>query len=429
MKDLPNRPEVRLFPFGLGSVLTRGLRQALHLKACLVRAHSARQTWLIIIALFLGAQASAACLGQDPKADLKVGIRISPPFVYTEEIRGLRGLSVDLWKSISEDLEPGKYFDAYEFVECPLKDQIEALSNGDLDVVISPLTITAERLTNFEFTHQYLSSGLTVARTTSGAIHFETAAKILKDAAFHDNATVAIAYFVFGNLVLAAIIWALWRNSKNAIPGSNIISRSILYFYEASVRTLGFVRVTDKFNTLKGRILEVVMIIVGLALSTIVVGVVTSALVGSLGGMSDLTKRDLEGRRIATLADSTGAIFVESLPGRSGSCVPSDLATGEDMCLTYASWVDTAQALVDGDVDVVIGDWIQLSYLERNAELDMDIRVQGTTFFSEPYGWGFSPERNELRAAVDLQLLERTRSEAWRGLVQEYIGQGSISSQ
>lgn len=384
---------------------------------------------LVFVALFLAAQASAACIGQDPEADLKVGIRVSPPFVYIEEIRGLRGLSVDLWKSISEDLEPGRHFKAYEFVECPLKDQIAALSNGDLDVVISPLTITSERLSSFDFSHQYLSSGLTVARISSGAIHFETAANILKDAAFHDNATVAIGYFVFGNLVLAAIIWALWRNSSYAIPGSNAISRAALYFYEASVRTLGFVRVTDKFNTIRGRILEIAMIITGLALSTIVVGVVTSALVGSLGGMSDLNRRDLDGRRIATLADSTGAIFVESLPGRSGSCVSADRATAEDGCLTYATWTDTAQALADGEVDVVIGDWIQLSYLERNDELGLDIRVQATTFFSEPYGWGFSPDKNDLRKAVDLQLLDRTRSEAWRGMVQEYIGQGSISSQ
>ena len=410
-----------LFEFGRGDASAEVSRTP---RVCILRAV------MVILALLIPAtQATAECVGKNPEVDLKVGIRVSPPFVFTEDIRGLRGLSVDLWKSIADDLAQDESFDSYEFVECSLKDQIDALSNGDLDVVISPLTITSARLENFEFSHQYLSSGLTVARRDSASIHFGTAGKIVKDALLDKNILFGIMYFAVGNLILAAIIWMLWRNTSHALNAPNIFSRAILYFYEAAVRTIGFLRVTDKFNTLTGRILETFMIIVGLALSTVVVGVVTSALVGSLGGTTELVRRDLDGLRIATLAESTGEAFVESLPDRLGSCVLATTASAQDRCLTYPTWEDAAQALADGSVDVVIGDWIQLSYLERDKKRGLDIRVQGTTFFSEPYGWGFSPQRTDLRKSVDLQLLKRTRHEEWRSFVQEYIGEGSISSQ
>ena len=53
--------------------------------------------------------------------------------------------------------------------------------------------------------------------------------------------------------------------------------------------------------------------------------------------------------------------------------------------------------------------------------------MQSATFRLEPYGWGVSPRRPELRAAIDRALMARVRSTEWRFVVQEYMGSGSIS--
>ena len=80
-----------------------------------------------------------------------------------------------------------------------------------------------------------------------------------------------------------------------------------------------------------------------------------------------------------------------------------------------------------GDVDLVLGDWAQLAYLSRLPEFAGRIAVQSTVFRLEPYGWGVSPRRPELRAAIDRALMARVRSTEWRYVVQEYMGSGSIS--
>jgi ABC-type amino acid transport substrate-binding protein len=83
--------------------------------------------------------------------------------------------------------------------------------------------------------------------------------------------------------------------------------------------------------------------------------------------------------------------------------------------------------LVAGRVELVFGDWAQLSYLARQPAFAGQVSVQSATFRLEPYGWGVSPHRPELRAAIDRALMARVRSTEWRYVVQEYMGSGSIS--
>ena len=89
-------------------------------------------------------------------------------------------MTFDLWASIEREVRAAGLIGRTELVDCALGAQLEALASGRLDLVISPLTITAERLERFDFTHQYLSSGLTVAQRSDGAIDFGYAAQILR---------------------------------------------------------------------------------------------------------------------------------------------------------------------------------------------------------------------------------------------------------
>ena len=126
-----------------------------------------RRLLAIAALLFLGLgvdPADAACLRPGDGVDVAIGVREAPPFIMADPIRGQRGLTFDLWESIERELGEAGLIGRTAFVECPLGDQLDALASGDLDLVISPLTITAERLERLDFTHQYLSSGLTVAQ-------------------------------------------------------------------------------------------------------------------------------------------------------------------------------------------------------------------------------------------------------------------------
>ena len=108
-----------------------------------------RRLLAIAALLFLGLgvdPADAACLRPGDGVDVAIGVREAPPFIMADPIRGQRGLTFDLWESIERELGEAGLIGRTAFVECPLGDQLDALASGDLDLVISPLTITAERL-------------------------------------------------------------------------------------------------------------------------------------------------------------------------------------------------------------------------------------------------------------------------------------------
>jgi ABC-type amino acid transport substrate-binding protein len=107
--------------------------------------------------------------------------------------------------------------------------------------------------------------------------------------------------------------------------------------------------------------------------------------------------------------------------------VPFYRADAATRCVTTPTWRDAMDALARGEVDAVLGDWAQLTYLARSGELAGEVTVQQSAFRLEPYGWGVSPRRPALRAAIDRALIARVRSPGWRFVVQEYMGSGSIS--
>ena len=131
--------------------------------------HLAISFFLALFAMLPGEGARAACQRSAAGVDVAIGLREAPPFVTEDPIRGRRGLNFELWSSIERELQASGRIGSTEFVDCPLGDQLKALASGDLDLVISPLTITAERMDRFDFTHQYLSSGITVSRRMPAA--------------------------------------------------------------------------------------------------------------------------------------------------------------------------------------------------------------------------------------------------------------------
>ncbi|MEM8572378.1 MAG: transporter substrate-binding domain-containing protein [Pseudomonadota bacterium] len=408
----------------------------------------------------------AKCTTPNTSADLVVAMRNAPPFIASDAIRGQRGFAFDLWTSIEKELREDGLIHTTTFVDCPLSAQLAGLADGTVDVVISPLTITADRLTRFDFSHQYLSSGTTIAQRSTAAIDFGYAASILGETLGHKGVPRAILIFLAVNAVLACLLaWVLrTRPDYEQIGREPLPIRAMRYMLEAVIRTMGIRGMGDGLRGTASTTLDVFAAIVGAILSAIVFGMLTTALVGSIGGTRAVALTELPNMRVATLEGSTSELFLNSLAkehppeqepkaeektirlalpaGRNRAphhphatasaarshCVAANTSSEADLCIGYGTWTDAMDALSDGRVDAVFGDWAQLSYLSRLVEYGGGLEVQGTTFWNEPYGWGIS--RNvptELRAAIDRALVRRLRSPEWRFLVQEYMGDGAIS--
>jgi ABC-type amino acid transport substrate-binding protein len=105
---------------------------------------------LLILCLSVAARSGSAA---EP-APLKVGVTPSFPPVIYKEAGKLAGIDVDFAKALGQEL--GR---PIQFVELSWEDQIEALTDGKIDIIMSSMSITRPRTLRVAFTRPYLAVG------------------------------------------------------------------------------------------------------------------------------------------------------------------------------------------------------------------------------------------------------------------------------
>jgi polar amino acid transport system substrate-binding protein len=89
---------------------------------------------------------------------IKVGMTGNqPPFSMVSKDGSLMGFEVDLAESLAESMRLN-----LEIVQMPFKDLLPALEKGNVDVVMSGMTITAERNLKVPFVGPYIISGKSI---------------------------------------------------------------------------------------------------------------------------------------------------------------------------------------------------------------------------------------------------------------------------
>jgi ABC-type amino acid transport substrate-binding protein len=418
----------------------------------------------LFAAALLSGAARAECAAADrPDADILVAVRDAAPFTYLDD--GLwQGLAVDIWNRVNLSL--GTALDlpiggsgrseppVIGWVACDSIDEQEAaMRAGRVDVVISPLTITSERLRSYDFSQQYLASGLALALPRSDAIDFAQATRILRQTLFQPTVAQAVVLFLGFNLVMAFFIRRLLMREEPLGPWH---PRPVL---EAVIRTIGLRGVGDGYTSAAAKVLEIFMAIVGTALSATILGVLTTSFVGSVGEGRRIGPQEMTGMRIATLKCSTAQAYLaeqyaalgremaEDDPLRpvlaarldwlacpEGAPIAGPAEMSEPTGLAGAviltgSWPAAAQLLADGEVDAVLGDWIGLTYASRTDRFAGLIEVQKEVYRNEPYGWAIArgPGSDRLRQAIDEGLIAQIRDVGWRPRLERHLGAGSVS--
>jgi len=380
--------------------------------------------------------ASASCAVPTRPVDVVVAIRDAPPFSSMSPTGFAEGFAIDIWTSVEHELISEGAMTASEIVLCrTIADQEAALADGSVDVVISPLTITAERMRRYDFSQQYLPSGLTLAVPSTSAIDFENATRVIVQTVTQPGVVKAVLVFLLVNLILAALIRMAIRHEMRGRAGADDGATPgwITQILDAIVSTSGLKGLGDRFNTVLGRLLEIFMAVVGTVLSATIFGVLTSAFVGSIGATSTVPPERLPGMRIGTLEGSTAQQFLiaqygaANLSSAQAVCGPADKATPESGCLLFPGWAAAVQALDEGRIEAVLGDWIALSYLSRLDRYRGRVEVQSGVYLNEPYGWAVARDRPELRAAIDRALIEDMRDPGWRRRIEAYLGAGAVA--
>ncbi len=411
---------------------------------------------ICVITLSAGA-AMASCADRFQKDDIVVAWRMAQPFTY-QTINPMdpeappRGFAVDLWENIAREL---KLTTRYKFIDTIAK-QEEALRNCDIDIVISPLTITAERMLGHDFSQQYVSSGLALAERSSGAIDFSEATRTLFQTLTQSNVLLAIMGFLSFNLLMAYLVYRYLQAPSDDAP-ARIGPRHLL---EAITRTVALRGIGDGYTNLFSKLLEIFMAVVGTALSATIFGVLTTAFISSVGSPAEVAARDLVNRRVATIKCSTAQEFLREqykgqlmttaadAPERPAleeriaelSCDGNDPPSGPENAMEdprlpgsgvilVTRWEAAVRVLLEDQADAVLGDWIMLTFQSRQSPFQGKIDVLPRVYRAEPYGWGIARRagETEFRNAIDRALNAEMRSEHWFGDLEKELGEGSIS--
>jgi polar amino acid transport system substrate-binding protein len=358
--------------------------------------------------LFLsGIQAEPASPGGNPTPTwhkLTVGVYRAAPFNIRQADGSWTGISVDLWREIASDLKVD-----FEFKEIPVADRFNALMNGWVDVCIGPITVTAEREEQIDFTHRFFTSGLRVAmRAKDAAPNSNLVIPLLKE--LLSGHVLKIVVSILGILVAASVLIWLCERRKNAahfgghgkrFPGIG----SAVWWSAVTMTGVGYGDLYPR--TLTGRIVAVGWMFVSLVMISIFTATMASLLTAEkLGGPKPIqTPQDLYGLSIGTAPDTTAAQY----------------ATMNHLKFKTMPAEELLPALKSGKIDAVIND-APILYYRIHTEYQNILVVLPIHLDEELYAFGVK-EGSPLREYINRSLLARLAEPEWHEILRRYLGE------
>src|SRR3984885_10895327 len=284
-------------------------------------------------------------------AALKVAVYDAPPYGHVEPDGSVDGVSVDLWRRVAESL-------GREYHLVPVA-QMEAILQGlerkDYDVAIGAITITPARLARVDFSYPTHRSGAAVAvrQDTGPMAALASYGSVLGELA-------PLIALTFALLIGMGV--AMWLAERPMQPPNHdsvgATLRDGVYWAVVTMTTVGYGDKTPK--TTAGRVIAVVWMLASVALISILSTSIVSRMTAErvVGGLRG-TEADLAGKRLAAVAHSSGAEYLD------------------ERHLRYTSFDDLAAAVTAlgrGQADAVVNSIGALQYLVSSARFKNTIR-------------------------------------------------------
>jgi polar amino acid transport system substrate-binding protein len=347
--------------------------------------------WAVVLIVLLG---FARCALAE---DLRVGVAGSPPFVVTAEGGAVDGLAVELWAQVATRL--GLH---YRLVPMRSVDgALHALSKGELDVAIGPISITAARSREVSFTQPYFRATLGILTHSSPPTLWQRVRPFLS-AAFLTGVGILLLVLV----VVGSGIWLAERGQNSGqfprrlLPGIG----NGMWLALVTMTTVGY---GDRAPvTPIGRLLTGVWMVVTLiTVSTLTAGLASAFTVSNLAVPVITSVDDLEGRPIAVVTGTTGAEYARRHGGR---------------ILGNAVLRQAVAQVVNGQADAVVFDRPALQYL-MHSDASLPVRLLRSSFEAQNYGFALLVGSPRLHA-MNVELLTISESGDMADLQRKWLG-------
>jgi polar amino acid transport system substrate-binding protein len=339
----------------------------------------------------------SAGLAQAEETPLKVAVYDAPPYGHVEPDGEIDGASVDLWRRAAEVLRRD-----YRLIPVSQMEAIlEGLERHEYDAAIGAITITPARLARVDFSYPAHRSGVAVAvrQETGPMAAFMSYGGVIAELA-------PLIALTFALLVVMGV--AMWLAERPLRPRNHQSAVDTLhdgvYWAVVTMTTVGYGDKTPK--TAAGRIIAILWMLASVALVSILSTSIVSRMTAErvVGGLR-LTEADLGGKRLAAVAHSSGAEYLD------------------ERHLRYAPFDDLAGALSALDrkqVDAVVNSIGALQYLIAAHFKDTVKAPQGVL---EPAYMAIAlPPGSPLKKSLDEALVGITGSPEWRQIEDGYFG-------
>jgi len=339
---------------------------------------------------------AAATLPQEP---LRVVTQRFEPFVVYED-QQYRGFSIDLWEAIAQEL--GLTYDLVGVNSvAKLLDEVE---RGAADVAIAGIGITSQGEETLDFSYPYYESGLQVMVRSTGS-EVGKVISIVGAVLRSPRLYYGVGIFLLILLIVAHLLWFSEHRHNTQFPSDYWHGIWEAFWWAAvTVTTVGYGdKVPQRFV---GRFFGLMWMFSGyFVFAYFTASIATTFTVQELQGAIN-GPEDLPGKRIATVADSAAAEYL-------------DLQTNL-LFRDYGTRDATFESLKNNEVDAIIYDAPVLQYFTSH-DGQGDYKVVGEVFQTLNYGIALQ-QNSTYRESINAALLTLYENGRYDEIYQAWFG-------
>ncbi|MDB9318149.1 transporter substrate-binding domain-containing protein [Nodularia spumigena] len=338
-------------------------------------------------------------------APLRVGVAGSAPFVIRKD-KDTSGISVEVWKQVarSQNIE-------YELIpQSSVANALEVVEQGELDLLIGPITITAQRLQKVDFTQPYFSTEIAVLTTAEDPSIWSRVKPFFETAVLTSMAILVILMFVVGNLV-----WLAERNKNSEQFPKNYLQGvgNGMWFALVTLTTVGY---GDRAPVTRlGRLIAGTWMVLALVTVSSLTAGLASAITIALSGDSTeqfTSPSSLQDTRLATVKGSSSVEVVQNYSNRIQE---------------VATLGDAVKLLSTKSADAVVFDRPALEYyLTQNPELN--VKLTNLSLGNELYGFVL-PIDSSLTKKLNIELRLMSENGSLKDIATRWLSYTSEDSQ
>lgn len=316
---------------------------------------------------------------QPDTTNLKVGLAGNPPFVMPET-KINSGIAYEIWNTVAQTAGWQYSIEHYATVS----DALSALREGKLDLVVGPVSITSERVKEFDFSQPFYYSGLSIMSR-------KDAPGILDRIRPFFSMKLLVAVLIFLSIlgIVGTLIW-LAEREKSPEQFPHDMAHGIANGMWLAIVTMSTTGYGDRAPvTFWGRIIAGAWMVISIIFATtMVAGIASTLTLTGMGNKTITNAAQLRGKQVASPSSEVTESFLEEFHAKT---------------IRVKSLTEAYKLLKAKKVAAIVFDRPQLLYFMKKNP-DKDIIISRSVYDPTSYGFAF-PLNSPLSKQINFQLL------------------------